>query len=179
MNAAQSKHLPGSRFANRGILGSLAGPALRWIAALVLVSANLPLLLAGVLTAFNSNGEHELLVGFGDNQMEITLHHRQEVANPGSPLHSHTILEKILIGESVSGNEPDHRFSFARHQLLAEEDDQIPQQLSDSIDFDSAGEAIPVFVPVPRTTASVVRPQLDAGDLPPPLLMLRGIVMRI
>ena len=134
------------------------------------------MLVAGMLTVFNFNGEHELRFGLGENQLEITLHHREEQRVSS---HSHTTLEKLLVGESVSGDEPDHRLGFVREQLLAEEEVPIFLGPDDTAGFDFCGEKIPFFEPVLIKNAPATATPFDQGGLPPPFLMLRGIVMRI
>lgn len=163
-----------SGIANRGALRLFSGSVFRWIAAVLLVSANLPLLFAGILAVFESTGDHEFQMGSCGNRLEITLHHREKHTD-----HSHTILEKILVGSSASNNEPDHHFGFDRQHTLVEESNLRAQEISDAFTIHLHLIDVPAFGLMTEKFSSDVRPQLDTGGIPPPLRIRRGIVMRV
>jgi hypothetical protein len=158
----------------------MAKPMVQWMTVLALVGANLPMIAAGILALSNNLGDHELRCSFGESRIEITLHHRMvsESSATGRNGHRHTWLETMLVGKSVSGSEPDHHFGFAR-QSVGEEDEARFQELTDTANFQPANFEIPIDCPNLIETGLAGRPMEYPGGLSPPLLMRRGVMMRI
>lgn len=157
----------------------MSSPLVRCVALLLLLLAHAPALAAGLLAVGGMGGEHEFQCRFGNTAVEITLHHRSEECSSAPVSHSHNWAERLLVGRSVSNDEPDHHFGYARQSVLVEEDG-LRAQGEDLMDLAATLEVeLPVIeLPKPADLSPSAAPA-DPGGLSPPRLERRGVVMRL
>lgn len=162
----------------------MSSAPVRCLAAMLLLGACFPQLYAGVLVIGSLQGDHELQCHFDNHRVELTLHHPRISAAPGAaqPTHRHTLVEKLLVGRSVSHDEPDHRWAFERQEILTNDDESRDQEVGwvachepscievNRLAADEIGNTGWATVGFSRTT--------DHG-LSPPQVMRRGVVMRL
>lgn len=176
MNPTKYHRSSTGRIRRRGVLGMLARPVFHWMAGFVMLGVNLPMLFAGLLAVFNSGSDHELQLSFAGDRVEVTLHHRDGGLGQR---HVHSFSETLLIGQSISRNEPDHHIGFNRESVISEEDELRVHELAETIDFQPPTTDLPSFWPIAVATTCSVRIPTDQDSSPPPLLLQRGVMMRI
>ncbi len=176
MNPTKYHRFSTCRVRRRGVLGMVARPMFRWMAGLVLLGVNLPLIFAGLLAVFNSGSDHQLQFGFAGDRVEVTLHHRDGGLGQR---HVHSFSETLLIGQSISRNEPDHHIGFNRESVISEEDELRAHELAESTGFQPPTTDLPSFWPIAVATTCSFPTPADQDVSTPPLLLQRGVMMRI
>lgn len=159
----------------------MASPLIRWVAVVAVVAANLPLLAGAMLALTNYAGDHEFRCSFGDNRIEIVLHHR--AASDGGVAkvtgHHHTLVEQMVIGRCMSDDEPDHHFGFRRDSVLSEDDSSRVQEMADCVDFEPPAVEL-TAMPLPKIESPAVEGcRENFAGLSPPQVMRRGVMMRL
>jgi len=132
----------------RGVLAWAGRARLRWLAFGILAGSKLPAVLAFALAAFNLAADHEVRFEFGDERMEVTLHHSNLVGGKVNMApHQHNLVERALIGKPASDGEPDHHFGVARAPSVTEEEQLRRSQLDDPASSPCFGTDIPFSHP--------------------------------
>jgi hypothetical protein len=154
----------------------MSSPVVRYFALLLLVLGQAPVVLAGLMVAGGLRSDHEVQCDFNLASVNVTLHHLRE---PADHLHGHNWAERLLVGESVSSDEPDHHFGYDRQSVFSEE-----EELRSNSTGDECLSALPTTelwsagMVMPEEYASLRLPVEPAGQSPP-RVERRGVVMRL
>lgn len=172
------------RAARRGVVDQARREfgALRcWLAWMVMLGLCLPMLVPALVTLCNVGGEHEVRCAFGDNRVQMTLHHTQVPAATGRDMvkHRHTWLEKALVGDAGSGHEPDHQLDFNCQRMPAGQDDEVLRELVAWIDLSWPVAVAPVDWPASADHGPAGPPWQSLRGLSPPQVARRGVMMRV
>lgn len=184
MKPGQSRHrspTASGAVVRRGLLGLMASSLIRWVAMVALVAAVLPQVAAGLMVMGGFQGDHELRCNFGAGSVEITMHHQVAAGLVCKPAvdHRHTWLETLVVGRCKSNDEPDHHFVFGRQSVLVEENYSRVQEIADLVAFESSAFDVVILEPDLVESSGPSRPLEGVGGLSPPLMMRRGVMMRI
>ncbi len=164
-----------------GVLGLMASFWVRRVVLLALAGSSLPQIAAVMLMLGSFNADHEVQCRFESGRVEITLHHRRDLNAEETTIadHRHTLIERCVVGRCESGDESDHYFGFDRQSVLAEEVEFRLMEVAQAVGFEPADFAITNF-DSELDESIFLSHSLEVESGPsPPLLMRRGVVMRL